>query len=911
MPTMSSTPNSTPIFEDTAVSGVVMRSMSRQPVRGQTGAIRWQHTSGTQDFWSALVMFPLALRDDSGVAHVLEHTICTARSAEGPSCVDLGYWLSDLNFNARTESDHLSFYFTCRSEETFVEAMRTLLHAAYRAEIREEDFRREAFTFEPTQEDSCGFRVGGTVYSEMSDAWMAPSRAFDSATLKGLYPDRSWHFDPGGDPRLIRRLRHADLLAMRSKAIHAENCTILVASPASNIDLCQLLGPYANGNQSLRARDSGSRYLRTTSATLAPHPVGERRFRRFAVEIGRQTCAQELVASWILEFATRSFSPAFEALAQKLGARFEPTLSGSLNLAPRLVFAVTFSAERPGKPITREITALIRYMLAHLRPMDMGPWLTQRQLDLREILRPHDSGSVANLQWWARSLLDGEDAAFPQLSDDVRGIVEGILKPGGLERWGAEHLAFSEVREITLAGSSTAGKKHASAEQRLMSRLQKLKFRRSASPWTAAANPPARFSNRAASSTAVRCSGDAPLLDTGGVNYVHEVLNVSNLSQRERILLPLALARIEHEVRIHGDPLKSYLFAHASQSGESILLVSFKIRYLSEDVDRVDAIRRALQALANDDRSPGQVNPAWIALARDATDGSPMHLALSQSSWQRAVASEAVRQWRGVEQMKFLSAASGQQSPSLASEIDALCRNLLQVPFRRLNVGSGKSRDQILEAAAIDLQLPLWPRAPQSVVTENPGSPRMLLTGKRTESVLARRTALDLKRLEQAASLLVLGPSVEAECLQPTIRDRLGAYGSSFGVDLATMEAYLAVQQFSAFGDTVRAIDEMLPSAALRRMTNGDFFELRRRVLGRLQSQESPVNATIGDFYNRSTGTTLAPLAECVMALERTTAMQWLDATFADPGAVWTAYQPRQRQLPENGVWSVTALDPE
>lgn len=905
MPTMSSTRSTTPNFELAAVFDVNTLSPSRRIVRGQTGGFRWQHRPGSQDFWSALVMFPLSLRDNSGIAHVLEHTICTARSSGSPSCVDLGYWLSDFNFNARTESDHLSFYFTCLSEETFIEAMTVLLRAACQAELRQEDFQREAFTFELSDEDSPGFRVGGTVYNEMSDAWLSPSRALDSATLKELHPDRSWHFDPGGDPRLIRRLRHADLLAMRSHAVHAANCIVLVASPASSLDWTRELDPFAHGDHSRPATAFEPRCFSTSSDAPVPQATNEPRHRRFAVDIGRQTCARDLIASWILEFATRNFTPAFEALAQKLGARFEPTLSGALNLTPRLVFALTFSESKTGRPMIREVAALIRYMLVHLRAMDIGPWLTQRQLDLRELLHPLDSDSVSSLQWWARSLLDGEDAAFPDLSGDVRGIVEEILAPGGLERWGGEHMAFGEVREITVAAPSSASRERSSAEERLMARLHRLRFRRGGSAVSAAAGPPARISSRVVSPRA----GSSDLLDTGGVSYVHEVLNVSSLSQRERLLLPLVLARIEHEVRICGDPLKSYLFAHAGQSGEAILLVSFKVRYLSEEAALADAIRRSLHALATDAGPVRAVNRAWVAVTRDATDGSPMHLTLSECSCQSTIASEAVRQWRGVEQMKFLDAAHA--DPSLASELDMLCRKLVQLPVRRLDLSSGKSRAGILDAATVDMQSPHWPRAQGFAIGVSPGARRTLLRGKRTESVLARRTALDLKRLEQAASLLVLGASVESECLQPAIRDRLGAYGTSFGVDLATMEAYLAVQQFSALGDTVRAIDEMRPSEILHALTDSDFSELQRRALGRGQPQESPVNATIRDFYNRSTGTGIAPIRECVLALDRSTAMQWLDATFADPAAAWAAYQPRHRQLPENSTWSVIDLDPE
>jgi Zn-dependent M16 (insulinase) family peptidase len=95
--------------------------------------------------YSGMLAFPIVLDDDSGVAHVLEHMVCLQRTQNGHSFQGLANGLPDVRVNAITEADHIAFYFTCRSRESFSITLDTLIRAALIENLDPKLFAQEAY----------------------------------------------------------------------------------------------------------------------------------------------------------------------------------------------------------------------------------------------------------------------------------------------------------------------------------------------------------------------------------------------------------------------------------------------------------------------------------------------------------------------------------------------------------------------------------------------------------------------------------------------------------------------------------------------------------------------------------------------------------------------------------------------
>ncbi|MBT8339079.1 MAG: peptidase M16, partial [Desulfatitalea sp.] len=197
-------------------------------VHEATGA-RHVHISNDDKENTFGVTFKTVPTDSTGVAHILEHTVlCGSRDypVRDPFFSMLKRSLSTF-MNAFTASDWTMYPFSTQNRKDFFNLMDVYLDAAFYPKIDRLSFKQEGHRLETEKAapDSAEFELvyKGVVYNEMKGAMSSPDQVMGRSLLNALYPDTTYSYNSGGDPVIIPRLTHAQLLAFHQRHYHPSN----------------------------------------------------------------------------------------------------------------------------------------------------------------------------------------------------------------------------------------------------------------------------------------------------------------------------------------------------------------------------------------------------------------------------------------------------------------------------------------------------------------------------------------------------------------------------------------------------------------------------------------------------------------------------------------------------------------
>lgn len=190
-----------------------------------TGA-RHVHISN-QDRENAFgVTFKTVPTDSTGVAHILEHTVlCGSQNypVRDPFFSMLKRSLSTF-MNAFTASDWTMYPFATQIRKDYYNLMDVYLDAAFFPLLDELSFKQEGHRLEIEHNgDRAELVYKGVVYNEMKGAMSSPDQVMGRSMLNALYPDTTYSNNSGGDPAVIPRLTHAQLVAFHRRHYHPSN----------------------------------------------------------------------------------------------------------------------------------------------------------------------------------------------------------------------------------------------------------------------------------------------------------------------------------------------------------------------------------------------------------------------------------------------------------------------------------------------------------------------------------------------------------------------------------------------------------------------------------------------------------------------------------------------------------------
>ena len=195
-----------------------------------TGAVHY-HLASDDTNNAFLVAFRTVPQDDTGVAHILEHTaLCGSRRypVRDPFFMMIRRSLNTF-MNAFTAADWTAYPFASQNRKDFNNLLQVYLDAAFFPNLERLDFLQEGHRveFEVPDDPSTPLVFKGVVYNEMKGAMSAPTRRVWQTLQSHLFPTTTYHYNSGGDPEHIPDLTWEQLRAFHTTHYHPSNAVFM------------------------------------------------------------------------------------------------------------------------------------------------------------------------------------------------------------------------------------------------------------------------------------------------------------------------------------------------------------------------------------------------------------------------------------------------------------------------------------------------------------------------------------------------------------------------------------------------------------------------------------------------------------------------------------------------------------
>ena len=167
--------------------------------------------------------------DDTGVAHILEHSVlCGSEKfpAKDPF-VELAKGSLNTFLNAITYPDKTVYPVASCNAQDFHNLMHVYLDAVFYPNIYKKDeiLKQEGWHYE-MDDDTGELTFNGVVYNEMKGALSSPDAVLERKILESLLKDTPYAFESGGDPDAIPTLTRERFLDFHSRYYHPTNSYI-------------------------------------------------------------------------------------------------------------------------------------------------------------------------------------------------------------------------------------------------------------------------------------------------------------------------------------------------------------------------------------------------------------------------------------------------------------------------------------------------------------------------------------------------------------------------------------------------------------------------------------------------------------------------------------------------------------
>ena len=166
--------------------------------------------------------------DDTGVAHILEHTVL---------CGSKKYPIHDPFFsmlrrscntfmNAFTSKLWTGYVASSQIEKDFYNIYEVYLDAVFNPLISKESFMQEGHRLEFSEKEDINspLTIKGIVFNEMKGVFSSPSSIAWRSIISHLYPQSTYGFDSGGIPKEINKLSHQELIEFHKKYYDKREC---------------------------------------------------------------------------------------------------------------------------------------------------------------------------------------------------------------------------------------------------------------------------------------------------------------------------------------------------------------------------------------------------------------------------------------------------------------------------------------------------------------------------------------------------------------------------------------------------------------------------------------------------------------------------------------------------------------
>lgn len=201
-----------------------------------TGAIHY-HLASDHDENVFLVAFRTQPMDSKGTAHILEHTaLCGSEKfpVRDPFFLMIRRSLNTF-MNAFTAADWTAYPFATQNKKDFQNLLSVYLDAAFAANLNPLDFAQEGIRIELDEQGNAVYK--GVVFNEMKGAMSSPSDQLYHQLAYHLFPETTYHYNSGGDPKDIPDLTYVQLVDFYKSHYHPSNAVFMTFGNQSAYDL--------------------------------------------------------------------------------------------------------------------------------------------------------------------------------------------------------------------------------------------------------------------------------------------------------------------------------------------------------------------------------------------------------------------------------------------------------------------------------------------------------------------------------------------------------------------------------------------------------------------------------------------------------------------------------------------------
>lgn len=190
-----------------------------------TGAVHY-HLATNHDENVFLVAFRTQPMDSKGEAHILEHTaLCGSEKfpVRDPFFLMIRRSLNTF-MNAFTAADWTAYPFATQNKKDFQNLLEVYMDAAFAANLNPLDFAQEGIRIELENGEPV---YKGVVFNEMKGAMSSPSDQLYHQLAHHLFPETTYHYNSGGDPKDIPDLSYDELVGFYKSHYHPSNAVFM------------------------------------------------------------------------------------------------------------------------------------------------------------------------------------------------------------------------------------------------------------------------------------------------------------------------------------------------------------------------------------------------------------------------------------------------------------------------------------------------------------------------------------------------------------------------------------------------------------------------------------------------------------------------------------------------------------
>ncbi|MCR4716321.1 MAG: insulinase family protein [Lachnospiraceae bacterium] len=173
--------------------------------------------------------FRTPVYNDTGVPHIMEHSVLCG-SEKFPikdPFVELAKGSLNTFLNAMTYPDKTVYPIASCNNQDFQNLMDVYLDAVFHPNIYKypEIMKQEGWHYELESKDE-DIIYNGVVYNEMKGVFSNPESVLDRFILSTLYPDTTYFYESGGDPKAIPDLTYEQFIEFHKTYYHPSNSYI-------------------------------------------------------------------------------------------------------------------------------------------------------------------------------------------------------------------------------------------------------------------------------------------------------------------------------------------------------------------------------------------------------------------------------------------------------------------------------------------------------------------------------------------------------------------------------------------------------------------------------------------------------------------------------------------------------------